>query len=344
VFVKINFSVYAMQYHVILLSEPQNYSSLALELYRSAGEVRVLALGSTRQSLLGSLADVTILVVRLAYHIDREILENAPRLNIIVSPTTGVDHISIRECEARGVSILTLQGETEFLSQITATAELAWGLLLSVIRYIPASSFSVQHGQWDRDIFCSHELQGKRLGILGLGRIGKMVARYGQAFRMRTLAFDPYQTSWECGVEQCGTLKTLLEQSDVLSVHLPLNEETRCMLGRRELSLLPDGAIFINTARGEIVDETALKDALLSGKLAGAGLDVVADEQQRTRISGIVSLAAELPQLVITPHIGGCTFESMRKTEVFMAKKLMHFLGVGALYCPVKLQGLTGQY
>ncbi len=308
---------------IILATEPEKYSSYALRLYRSAGGLHLLPPGADRATLLDALADVTVLVVRLAHYIDAEVLRHAPKLRVIVSPTTGVTHIDMAACTASNVEVLTLRGETEFLSGITATAELAWGLLLAVVRRIPSATASVVRGEWDRDAFRSHEVQGKTLGILGLGRLGRMVARYGQAFRMRTLAYDPYQTQWEEGVLRCASLDELLSCSDVLSVHVPLNDNTRGMLGRRELALLPDGAVLINTARGEIMDEVALRDALLSGRLAGAGLDVLADELTGLGRSGIVRLAAELPQVVITPHMGGCTFESMARTEIFMAEKFL---------------------
>jgi D-3-phosphoglycerate dehydrogenase len=270
-------------------------------------------------------ADVAI--VRLAHRIDEEVLAAAKRLSVLVSATTGLDHIDLQAAERQGIAVLSLKGETEFLSTISATAELSFSLLLSAVRRLPAAASSVLSGAWDRDAFFGHELSGKRIGILGLGRIGRKIARYASAFEMNVAAYDPYTTSWVDGVLRESSRESLFRRSDVLSIHVPLNEETRASIGREELFWLPKGAVLVNTARGEILHEEALVEALLERRLSAAALDVIhAEREPSQRSERLLRYAREHDNLILTPHIGGVTYESRENTEIFMAKKLSVFL------------------
>jgi D-3-phosphoglycerate dehydrogenase len=196
------------------------------------------------------------------------------------------------------------------------------------LRNIVPASIAARQGNWDRDRFRGRELNGKRLGIVGLGRLGQKVARYGQVFGMDVVAFDPFVEEWIDGVRRELTLTDLLRKSDILSLHLPLNTETQGMFGATELALLPAGAVLVNTSRGQLIDESALIKALKRKHLAGAALDVVAQERnsEDRRLSPLLDYADTHDNLLITPHIGGATYESMAKTEVFMAHKLTKFL------------------
>lgn len=307
----------------ILVLEPENYSPEALAILGEAGELSFGPL--SRGELLARLPEVDVLVIRLAHAIDREVLDHAPRLKAIVSPTTGLDHIDLTEAEARGVRVTSLRGEVDFLRSIPATAELTWGLLLALVRNIPGAFQSVQAGQWDRDSYKGHDLAGRALGIAGLGRIGEKIARYAQAFGMRVVAFDPRKTEWMDGIERVHSLRELCATSQVLCVHVPLNEETRGLIGAAEMATLPTGALLVNTARGEVLDEDALLDALESGHLAGAALDVIHNERGE-RSQRLLDYARKHDNLIITPHIGGATYESMAATEIFVARKLREFL------------------
>jgi D-3-phosphoglycerate dehydrogenase / 2-oxoglutarate reductase len=309
----------------ILNAEPENYSAEAASILNGLGQV--LNGPMERAELLAALPDVDVLIVRLAHRVDREVLERAAQLKAIVTATTGVDHIDLEAAGAKGVAVLSLRGETEFLRTIPATAEHTWGLLLALIRHVPAAFQSVLGGQWERDRFKGHDLAGQTLGILGLGRIGEMVAGYGQAFRMKVIAFDPQRTSWPKGVERMESQAELLSQSPILSIHVPLNSSTQGLIGASELSLLPQGAWLVNTSRGQVLDETALLQALESGHLSGAAVDVLAEERSEAMLdSPLIQYAREHSNLLITPHIGGATFESMAATEIFMARKLKDFL------------------
>ncbi len=309
----------------ILNAEPEDYSPQALEILRSAGTVEMKALD--REGLLAAVRDADILIIRLKFQIDEQVLSAAPRLKALVSATTGLDHIDLEVAARRGVKVLSLKGETEFLRSIPATAELTWGLLLAVTRKIPAAFDSVLRGRWERDEFKGRDLAGKRLGILGLGRIGSMVARYGLAFGMRVMSYDPQPAQWLDGVERSASMADLLAGSDIFSIHVPLNPETRHLIGRTELDLLPPGALLINTARGDILDEQALLEALESGRIGGAALDVLSNERSDALSrSPLIEYARRHSNLILTPHIGGATYESMAATEVFMAEKLVQYL------------------
>ena len=311
----------------ILNVEPDGYSPRAREILDTLGEVTEKPLD--RDGLLNAAAEYEVLITRFGHPMDKELFAAAPGLRALVSATTGLDHIDLETATESGVEVLSLQGETEFLETLSATAELTWGLLLSLLRRIPQAIDSVKEGGWDRDIFRGNELRGKRLGILGLGRLGHMVAEYGRAFGMSMAAYDPYASDWPMDVDICSAVEDLMEDAQVLSLHVPLNDETRRMIDGEMLARLPAGAVLINTSRGAVVDEPALLAALESGHLAGAGLDVVADEFSGGLSQVLLAYARDHDNLIITPHMGGATIESMEKAEVFMAQKLARFLEAG---------------
>ena len=311
----------------ILNVEPDGYSPRAREILDTLGEVTEKPLD--RDGLLNAAAECEVLITRFGHPMDKELFAAAPGLRALVSATTGLDHIDLEAAAVHGVTVLSLQGEMEFLEELSATAELTWGLLLSLLRRIPQAIDSVKEGGWDRDIFRGNELRGKRLGILGLGRLGRMVAEYGRAFGMAVAAHDPYVSDWSTGVDLRSAAEDLMEDTQVLSIHVPLNDETRGLMDGAMLARLPEGAVLINTSRGAVVDEAALLAALGSGHLAGAGLDVVAKELSGGPSQAFLAYARAHDNLIITPHMGGATVESMEKVEVFMAQKLARFLESG---------------
>lgn len=313
----------------ILNSEPLGYSESARAILRDLGELDERELD--RSELLVAIGEVDVLLVRLAHSLDREVFDASDRLAVVVSPTTGLDHIDLEYASARGVAVLSLKGEYEFLSSVTSTAEHTWALLLALARRLPDALEHVRTGGWDRDSFRGTELQGKRIGIVGLGRIGVMVAEYARAFRMDALGYDPAPRSWPDGVVRVDSLLELAGAVDVLTIHVPLEEATRGLIGSDVLGRLPAGAFLVNTSRSEIVDSTALLATLEDGRLGGAALDVVPSEraEDRRQESGLIAFSREHDNLIITPHIGGATKEAMERTEVFMAEKLRRHLDGG---------------
>ncbi|HMG36651.1 MAG TPA: NAD(P)-dependent oxidoreductase [Blastocatellia bacterium] len=310
----------------ILNAEPENYSAEARAILAQAGD---LVEEVVRQSdLPARVKDFDALIVRLGLRVTREVLEASSRLKFVVTATTGVDHIDMNAASQLGVQVLSLRGEYQFLRRIPATAEHTWGLLLSLVRRIPWAFEHVLSGDWERDLFRGHDLAGKRLGILGLGRIGERVANLGLAFGMEVAAYDPHREAWPAGVARADSAEDLLNRAQVLSIHLPLTEATTGYLSAELLSCLPAGAWVVNTSRGAVMDENALVAALEDGRIAGAAVDVICGEQpsELRRRSPLIEYAARSSNLIITPHIGGATFESMQRTEVFMAERLARYL------------------
>jgi len=290
----------------------------------SLGEVRYL--DYDRAALAELLPEVDVLYTSLKVRVDRELLEQAPRLRCIATPSTGTDHLDLRAAEELGIPVLSLKEEIAFLRSVTATAELAFALILAAMRNLPFAFDAVRAGEWESRRFRGHQVYEKTLGIIGYGRLGEMMGRYGLAFGMRVLACDPYKTIAEPGIEQVD-LDTLLHQADVVTVHVHLNNETRGLLSHREFALMKPGAYLVNTSRGAIIDDDAFLRALESGRLAGAGVDVLAGE-----LDGpigdhpLVQYARAHSNLVITPHMGGVTFESQEKAFAYTAKMLEAFL------------------
>jgi len=307
--------------------EPENFSAAGLA---AIGEVATLeSAHMSPEELLERIAKFDLLFVRLQTRVTRELLKAGTRLKAVVSPTTGLNHIDLEAAAERGIEVIHLKGQTEFLRSIPSTAEHTWALLLSLVRRLPAAFASVRAGHWEQEPYRGHELHEKRLGILGCGRLGAMVAHYGRAFGMKIATFDPYSTFLPSYVEQCESLEDLLSRSDVLSIHVPLNDETKGMIGAREIDRLPHGALLINTSRGEIVDEDALVKALGSGRLAGAAVDVIQRElDPDLRAGPLIAYARENENLIITPHIGGATFEAVEKTDLFVIARLTERLGL----------------
>ena len=309
----------------VLNAEPDHYAPEARAILADVAEVDERQLDRT--SLMACIGSYDALIVRLAHRIDAPLLDAGSRLLAVASATTGLDHIDLGEARRRNVAVVSLKGETQFLSSIPATAELTWGLLLSITRNIPAAIEDVREGRWNRDAHVGVDLAGRTLGLVGCGRIGQRVVSYARAFGMRVLAFDPLRAQLPDGVERVRDLLELAVASDVVSVHVPLDASTQNMIDRSFFAAMRPGSYFVNTSRGAVVDESALVDALDSGRLAGAALDVVRGEQHL--LSGrdqLVTIASQGRDLIVTPHIGGASNDSMRATEIFIARKLRDVL------------------
>lgn len=312
----------------VLNVEPWNYSIEAKRILQKFSTVDEIPF--SRNELLENIKNYDVLIVRLGYLIDEEVITRATSLQTIVTATTGLDHIDLKAASDRGITVLSLKGETGLLDTITATAEHTFALLLSLVRRIPQAFESVKCGNWCRDNFWGSELQGKILGIIGFGRLGKMVAEYGKAFKMEIIATDPDTQIKEQGIKQLD-LADLLMQADVATIHVPLSDETHHLISSEEIQLFKEGSWLINTSRGDVLDELALLKALGEGRLAGAALDVLSNEfsiePDWVKGNPLVEYAKNHDNLLITPHIGGATCESMRKTEIFMAEKLFKIFG-----------------
>lgn len=249
--------------------------------------------------------------------------QDCAEFDLIASCTTGTDHIDNGD-----VPLISLKGDTDFLKNIHATAEHTFALILAVLRKVPAAFEDVKAGNWDRDYFQGTELHGKTIGIIGYGRVGQQVHKIANGFGAKVVPYDPYQRifSEDNGelYELKPTLEWVLSNSDIITVHVPLNDETRGMFGPEQFALMKPTAYFINTSRGAVVDEAALWHALSIKRIAGAAIDVCAGEPDFL-VPALRSYAREHYNLIITPHIGGNTAESRRATQLYIANKILKF-------------------
>jgi len=300
-----------------------HFAPEALALLSSMGEVKSIAPDRTEAMKL--IKDCDIVVTGLGIVMDRALMDAAPKLRIIATPTTGLDHIDLQAAEEKGITVLSLRGEEALLRTITPTAELAFGLMIALVRGIVPAAESVKEGAWKREQFLGHSLPGKTLGIVGVGRLGSMMVRYGTAFGMRILGCDPAQES-DGSWEKMG-FDDVLMTSDMVSVHVHLMKETTHLFNADTFSRMKPGAFLINTSRGKIIDEQALVATLKSGRLGGYAADVLDGELEGDiSVHPLVEYARTHPNVLLTPHIGGMTAEARSATDMFIIEKLQRFL------------------
>lgn len=274
--------------------------------------------------LAAGLAGARALVVRNRTRVDAALLDAAPRLRVVGRLGAGLDNIDLAACRARGVGVVHAPG-----ANAVSVAEMTIGLLLALARKIPGADASVRAGGWDREAFSGVELAGKDLGILGFGRIGRLVAERARAFGLRIATSHPRLTPGDPGLQRVGArlvgLEELLGAADALTVHLPLTPQTRGLLGRRELALMKPAAFLVQVGRGGVVDEAALADALEGGRLAGAALDVRESEPPAAG-DPVAARLARLWNVILTPHVAGLTTESQRRVCVEVAQDVARVL------------------
>lgn len=279
------------------------------------------------EELAALVANYDILVPRLSHEIGAALLGRAARLKLIGTPSTGSDHIAVAEAQRRGILTVTLKDDRDFLDSVQATAELAWLLIQACHRRLREALAQVERGEWQAQAVRGHELIGRTLGIVGYGRLGTMVSRFAHAFRMDVIATDPHVKITDPWVRQVS-LDELLAEADAISLHVHLNEQTRGLIGRDAFARMKRGAVLVNTSRGGVIDEAALLEALRSGQLAAAGLDVIEGERDPHRAQRpLLRYAAEHPNLILTPHMGGCTVESQAKAFLRFAELLREAWG-----------------
>ncbi len=305
-----------------LIAEP-DYSPEAVEIYRKLGPVNFW-FGSSKKNREKLLSISEILVVRLMLAVDKKLMDKMPDLKVIATSTTGLNHIDMSYAEKRGIKVISLRGETAFLKKIPSTAEETWGLIIALLRNIPWAFDDVRQGRWRTNRWAGHELAGKAIGILGFGRLGRIVARYAKAFGMKVLVSDPYVPAniiKKSGAEKTS-MDALFKRSDIVSAHVLLTKKTANLIRKKHFQMMKPGAYFINTARAELVEKGAMLSALKQKRIAGAAVDVLYDEKDDARHmkkNAEAEYAKKNNNLIILPHIGGTTYEAMATTQEFIA-------------------------
>lgn len=258
--------------------------------------------------------DCEILFAPLGYPVDQKRVDSLPQLRAVVSNTTSVPHVDVNSLTQRNISLISLNGDREFLERITPVAELTIGLIVSCSRLVPLAHQDVVSGTWNRFQWGSPRMLSRSsLGIVGMGRLGTMVSRIAKAMGMTVRHYDPNVPGGEKSVCDLASI------SDVISVHASLNESSRGIINSAVFESMPNQSVFVNTARGELVDESALIRALESGRLRAAAVDVIQNEPEpgaSCATSQLVQFAQANRNLIITPHIGGSTVDAWSETQL----------------------------
>ncbi|HWB45832.1 MAG TPA: hydroxyacid dehydrogenase [Hyphomicrobiaceae bacterium] len=282
-------------------------------------------LWTKRADLEKLVRDLPALIVRNRTPVDRDLLAMAPRLKVVGRLGVGLDNIDVAECERRGVEVCSARG-----ANATSVSEYAIAMAMTLLRgRAYRDTHRIVAGEWPREeLGRGTELAGKTLGIIGLGSIGSTTARKARALDMRVIACDPYlaDTSENWNIAERVSLEALLVRADVITIHCPLNEETRGMIAGQELSRVKKGAVLINSARGGIVDEPACAAALKSGQLGGAALDVFDYEPIKAEAGKVF---AGIPNVILTPHISGVTLEANHRVSFMTVESVARVLKRG---------------
>ncbi|MGF1651089.1 MAG: phosphoglycerate dehydrogenase [Hyphomicrobiaceae bacterium] len=311
-------------------------SETAVDIFRREGLDVVFEpdLGKDKDRLHAMIPEFDGLAVRSATKVTEKLLASAPRLKVIGRAGIGVDNVDVKSATARGIVVMN----TPHGNSVT-TAEHAIALMFALARQIPAADTSTQAGKWEKARFMGVELTGKTLGIIGCGNIGSIVATRGVGLRMRVIGYDPFLTperALELGVEKVE-LAELLARSDFITLHTPLIEQTRNILSAAALARTKRGVRIINCARGGLIDEQALADAIVAGHVAGAAIDVFAVEPATSNV------LFGLPNVVCTPHLGASTDEAQENVALQIAEQMSAFLLKGAITNAINFPNISAE-
>jgi len=319
----------------VMICDPVSPKGIALLKDNPAFDVVVLEKRLGEAELIPLVADVAAMVVRSETKITRKVMEAAPKLRVVGRAGVGVDNVDVEAATQRGVVVMNTPG-----GNTISTAELSFSMLMALARKIPQAHASMRAGEWNRKAFSGTELFRKTLGILGMGRIGTEVARRAVAFGMKVLAYDPYlapSRAKALGVD-LAELDEIYSRADFITIHMPLNDETRGMINAAAFARMKKGVRVINCARGGIVHEGDLLAALASGQVAGAALDVYETEPLPKD-----SPLRACPQLIMTPHLGASTEEAQENVGIDIAEAIAAFLTLGEVRNAVNLPSLDAK-
>jgi len=299
----------------VLVCDP--IAEKGIEMLKNAGFEVEVKTGMSKEELLKEIKTPDAIIVRSATKVTKEVIESAENLKLIVRGGVGIDNIDVEAAKSKGIEVLNTP-----TASTVSVAELVMGMMLSLVRSLNVADRSMKQGKWEKKKFKGIELSGKTLGLIGAGRIACAVAVRAKSFDMKVIAYDPYvsdEVFKKFEIERKDNLDDLLKEADIISIHTPLTEETKGLINRESIEKMKDGAILINCARGGIVDENALYEALKNGKLYGAGLDVYEKEPPEE------SPLFELDNVILTPHIGAATKEAQLRVGIDSAQKIIEF-------------------
>ena len=303
----------------IINLEHHLYSRIAIERWVNAG-INYFESSWEEINELSGLENIDAIIVRLGRYISRKELSLFPNLKYLITATTGLTHLDLKELKLQNIQLYSLKGHDEFLSNIPSTAEMTWALIMSLLRQLPQANLDVRNGHWNRDKFLGIQLKNKNIGIVGLGRTGKQVAKYAVAFGLNIYFYDPFQDDYN-SCYKCDTIEELFSISDIVTFHVHLDDDTKHLLNMDNIHNIKEGSFLINTSRGEIWDENVICKALENSLIAGVATDVLANEYSDIKSNPLWELSYnKTKNIIITPHIGGATIDAMRSCEEYIAK------------------------
>ena len=282
---------------------------------------------NSKKKTLKKIVDADVYIASAAISLNKEDIRIAKNLKIILSPSTGTDHIDTNEVKKKNIKFFHIAKERKLLDSFTATSELVFGLILNLNRKIIPASIDAKKGKWSREKFSGFQLKDKTLGIIGLGRLGKITAKIANGFSMNVIGHDIKKK--KLNNVKTVSLNYLFKKSDIISIHIHLNKNNEKFINKNNLSLMKKNSIMINTSRGKIINENDLKHFLVKNKNFNVGLDVIDGEwlaNKKLLQHKLIRYSKNNKNLLIVPHIGGSTSESIYGARIFMIKKLLNLI------------------
>jgi D-3-phosphoglycerate dehydrogenase len=305
--------------------EPTNFSAQVIECLKKISNVDYY---DSVTNLELYLEDKDIVFTRLNYYISDDTLKSSKKIKYLCSPTTGLNHININN---NNIRVISLQGENEFLKEISATSEHIFGLVLSLLRNYKSIFNSNEHLEWNRDQHIGHEINGNQIGIIGMGRIGKLLAKYFNTFGAtinyydinENLTFD--EQNYNFMIKKKDSIEAVINSSNIVILSVNYNSNNESLINKKHFELLKD-KFFINASRGEVINELDLLQFLEGNHFKGVALDVISNETYKNNGLNRFLMLAKNKNFIITPHIGGLTYRSLKLTETFIFNKLIEVL------------------
>jgi len=299
--------------------EPIEFSIEAVKLLSKIGEVHFYK----DEKLEDFLKNKNVLFIRLSYQINYSFLCLAPNLKFLCTPTTGLNHIDEKLCKSRGINLISLKNEIKFLKSIRATPEHTFGLVLSLLRNYKSSFLSSLKRDWNRDLYKGHEIFENKVGIVGYGRVGTLLSKYFKAFGAKVFYYDIDDTIvGKFEAIKSESVEDLINNSNIIIISISYTELNRDFINKNLIDLLK-GKYLINTSRGEIIDEDYLIEKIKKNFFKGVALDVIKNENStKNNLSELLKLT-NTNNLIITPHVSGATYSSMKRTEEFITMQLL---------------------
>jgi len=297
----------------ILITAPKYFDNEVVNIFKQIGEVTI-------KEDLDNIAEYDVIVIRVNTKVDKNFLDKAMNLKVIGSATIGLDHIDVDYAKEKAIEIISLQG-----ANTSPTAEHVFALLLSLVRKVNSAQISLINGGWNREMFFGTQLEGKKLGIVGYGRIGQHVGKIAKGFGMELLAYDPYLPDDKFSDAKKMELDELLQEADFVTLHMFLSDETSGMFNINKFKLMKKESFLINCSRGAVINDNDLVKALKQKIISGAGLDVFCEEPL-PEDNILFKYAKKHDNLILTPHLGALTKEAVHEAGVSIAEKIKKFL------------------